>query len=575
MKRTICLLLFFLLLPLSSPALANSTIQWTRPADGDILYQVFYQPDGMAGLKDMDGNVLLEPIYKSIDIGTEAILVQDQQNQYGYLRPDGSWIVQPTYDYGAAFDQGVAVVGRDFGYTLLNLDGAELIPLQPVRPESYEGRDYYKCSYDGQTTIWDTAGQQVAQLPYETTWMAGLSAIGIIADGKQGVAKADGAILLPAVYDLTDIVRTGTSPDDICILRAVQGDSRYWFRMDGTQIGDTAWSETGIVSAIAGTIAINRDGKEGLMDMNGTVILEPAYEDVYIVTGHGYTNADIVAVKQNGKTGLLKWDGTGYQTLIPPRWASTVKPNYMSRMGDGSIAVACVRDYGDGLTELRYGLVGEDGSILLEPVYGYINWNDEMSNLIVKDADGNAVLDPPLGQGYTDELLCEEPVRPEIAALQQAGILKGDTSGDLRLWDNISRAEFLALLARAEAWEIASGAPSPFSDTAGHWAEDIITAAAQKGLVQGADGQFRPDDPVTYDEGFRIVLRAFGVPDEQLAGQLVLDSVAHAAGIDLYPASHGSAWPLPREQAAKLIYDYLHTDATPEDVYNHLYPVVE
>jgi hypothetical protein len=40
-------------------------------------------------------------------------------------------------------------------------------------------------------------------------------------------------------------------------------------------------------------------------------------------------------------------------------------------------------------------------------------------------------------------------------------------------------------------------AVSTFSDTDGHWAREAIETWSGLGIIQGYDGKFRPDDPIT------------------------------------------------------------------------------
>ncbi|HIX93784.1 MAG TPA: S-layer homology domain-containing protein [Firmicutes bacterium] len=56
---------------------------------------------------------------------------------------------------------------------------------------------------------------------------------------------------------------------------------------------------------------------------------------------------------------------------------------------------------------------------------------------------------------------------------------------------------------------------APFTDIAGHWAEDTITRWADVGIVNGyPDGTFRPDEFITRAELAKIVTLAFGLETE-------------------------------------------------------------
>lgn len=113
-----------------------------------------------------------------------------------------------------------------------------------------------------------------------------------------------------------------------------------------------------------------------------------------------------------------------------------------------------------------------------------------------------------------------EPTLAEaLAALQGAGIVQGDASGDLRTGDPITRAELVKVLvvAAGRGQEAARwSGPAPFPDVpAGHWSAGYVALARAMGLVHGyADGTFRPGQPVTAAEAIRLVLALAGLgPD--------------------------------------------------------------
>ena len=95
----------------------------------------------------------------------------------------------------------------------------------------------------------------------------------------------------------------------------------------------------------------------------------------------------------------------------------------------------------------------------------------------------------------------------EILKLYNDGIVKGDSQG-LRLKDNISRAEFVALLVRALDIETTENTIE-FSDVSEtDWFADYVLAASSNGIVNGSDGVFRPNDTVTREEMSKILVAA-------------------------------------------------------------------
>jgi len=113
------------------------------------------------------------------------------------------------------------------------------------------------------------------------------------------------------------------------------------------------------------------------------------------------------------------------------------------------------------------------------------------------------------------------PVAEENAAgtLVALGIIEGDASGDLMLDKDITRAEFakIAIMAKGlgDAEPLMKGTPSQFSDVANDaWYNGWVNLAASQGFIQGyGDGNFGPNDKVTYSQAITILLRLLGYND--------------------------------------------------------------
>lgn len=91
-----------------------------------------------------------------------------------------------------------------------------------------------------------------------------------------------------------------------------------------------------------------------------------------------------------------------------------------------------------------------------------------------------------------------------ISTLTNAGIISGYEDGSFRPGQSITRAEFATIAAQFEV--VTEDVENPFSDTAGHWAETLISFAASKGWVGGyTDGTFKPQKAITRAEAMTLV----------------------------------------------------------------------
>lgn len=100
-----------------------------------------------------------------------------------------------------------------------------------------------------------------------------------------------------------------------------------------------------------------------------------------------------------------------------------------------------------------------------------------------------------------------------VRFLNSMGIIKGDENGNLNPEQKLTRAEFTALLLRMLGYEISdSNSESKFMDVSKDaWYCKDVAFATEIGLIDGyGDGNFGPNDPVTFDQACKIVVSAYG-----------------------------------------------------------------
>ena len=91
-----------------------------------------------------------------------------------------------------------------------------------------------------------------------------------------------------------------------------------------------------------------------------------------------------------------------------------------------------------------------------------------------------------------------------ISTLYNADIISGYPDGTFRPTAPITRAEFATIAAKFDDLDL--GSPSRFTDIAGHWAEDYITSAENKGWIKGyPDMTFKPEQDILRAEVVTLV----------------------------------------------------------------------
>ncbi|NML24103.1 WG repeat-containing protein [Pseudoflavitalea sp. G-6-1-2] len=83
------------------------------------------------GLISRKGDVIVPPIYKSIEIGFSYGVCQvGKDDKYGLVDTSGKEIVAPIYDYIGQVEDSMMLVKNSEKYGLINLKGEILIPIQ-------------------------------------------------------------------------------------------------------------------------------------------------------------------------------------------------------------------------------------------------------------------------------------------------------------------------------------------------------------------------------------------------------------------------------------------------------------
>ena len=109
----------------------------------------------------------------------------------------------------------------------------------------------------------------------------------------------------------------------------------------------------------------------------------------------------------------------------------------------------------------------------------------------------------------------------EMNILNKNAIIVGDPDGNLRENDEITRAEFAAVLCRAMGCENETEnddlkQKNYFPDVpAEHWASGYINFAYESGAINGfTDGKFYPEEKVTNEQAVKMLIGAWGYGDE-------------------------------------------------------------
>lgn len=146
-----------------------------------------------------------------------------------------------------------------------------------------------------------------------------------------------------------------------------------------------------------------------------------------------------------------------------------------------------------------------------------------------------------------------------VQMLVDLGLVTGCGDGSFQPDRIITREETAKLMALLCEPSPQTDAPVPFSDVSPSWSADYIAYCAQKDIIVGSGGKFRPKDGVTVRELAKMLLVILGGDAEKYVGSdwdYHVDADAYRLG--LYKGYSGALdQPAPRDDACLLIFNAL------------------
>lgn len=125
-----------------------------------------------------------------------------------------------------------------------------------------------------------------------------------------------------------------------------------------------------------------------------------------------------------------------------------------------------------------------------------------------------------------------------VSVLDALGVVEGFPDGGYHPEQTLTRAQFCKMAVILMGMEDKAASASQrtlFSDvTSAHWAASYIYVAYENGIIEGyGNGQFGPDDTLTYAQVLTIMLRMLGYSDTDIGNRYPSDQMRVAENIGL------------------------------------------
>lgn len=150
--------------------------------------------------------------------------------------------------------------------------------------------------------------------------------------------------------------------------------------------------------------------------------------------------------------------------------------------------------------------------------------------------------------------------------LEAIGVISADSTGSYNLNTTLTRAQYAKMLVMTSKYkdQVASSAySSPFKDVkSSDWPTPYIKLAAQNNLLSGySDGSYRPNNPVTLEQGVNSALLLLGYTQEDFKGAFPYIQMNMFSSLGLSSGINGGIGTLmTKGMAVQLLYNALKAD---------------
>jgi hypothetical protein len=341
------------------------------------------------GYMDLQGKLVIPPSYSEAGFFNEDIAAVVQNEKFGFISKANKFIVDPIYDEVTDFFEGRSIVEKNGkfgmidrnGYTVFEPIFEELGPVSEgmvfarkdtlygyysrnrisLIPERYEEAESFELGYahvriQGKEAIIDSVGSFIVNPIYDNVEFYSDTLLIFIENEKYGICNLEGNPIVSARYDYI-----GKLVDNRAII------------VDQGKIGYI--NESGIICIPAsfeiypnyqsyanfnlGLAKVKKNGKAGLIDLNGKTFVPYNYNEIGLVT-------DIMACMKNEKWGFI--DKMGKEKI---------KMNYeyaeSFRNGCGIIT-----------KDSLMGVIDITEKSIIQNVYSSISWLENTELLLVQ-----------------------------------------------------------------------------------------------------------------------------------------------------------------------------------------------
>lgn len=319
------------------------------------------------GAMDIDGALLIPPIYESINLFYEGLALAGKDGKFGYINKANEVVIPFKFNSGYDFENGRAVVEIKDKFGLIDRTGKIILPIEFDDIGTFsEGLIY--AQKDGKYGYYDKFGELRIKHQFSEafTFSNGMAKVQI--DDKQGFINTLGEYI---IFPYDDEVRFFTEN------LLVYSDGSFYGLKDrnGNTQREAEFDQIGLLQDRRAMVVL--DDEIGYLDSTGRVVIEPKFEVFANSIEHGQFSKGFAVVKSKGKMGII--DSSG-KFVIKNSYAQLGKLSDLIAFNKGKLW-GYMDLKGKTIIPANYiwaeSFVGDLAIVALEDFQGIINTRDQ------------------------------------------------------------------------------------------------------------------------------------------------------------------------------------------------------
>jgi len=314
------------------------------------------------GAMDLDGNLVIPPVYDVVSIFSEGLSLVGLNGQYGYINKMNERIIPCQFDGGLDFEQGRAVVEKDGKFGLIDRSGKMILACEFEDIGTFSDGLIYAQKND-RYGYFDKFGIERIKMKFDDAFSFQKSRANVQIGDFQAIINTEGEYVFPPKY---------SSIKPFSKNYIVFEDDGFFGIMDYQQkiVLLAEYYEIGNLSN--GYAVVNYEGKLGYIDSNGIIKIEPKFETFPNYMENSQFIGNFALVKSKGKYGVIDKSG------------KFIIPNVYNQLGEFSSLIA----FNKGKL---WGYVDSKNKVILKPTF---DWAESFQgeNAIVAKFDQQGVI---------------------------------------------------------------------------------------------------------------------------------------------------------------------------------------